>query len=186
MHDRCYLSILILTLPLSAGCATHAPYSPQAFPKKEVRPHPALAATDTRTSNLRDPYDSDSDGIVKTALSLSGTPYVDGGSTTEGFDCSGFTRYIFLQHGIELPRLANDQFELGTLVKAPDLKAGDLVFFRTTSSTPSHVGVALDRYTFVHAPSQGGSVRVEQLNKWYWAYRWIGAKRIIGEAENQH
>ena len=78
-----------------------------------------------------------------------------------------------------LPRLATDQFDVGTDVSRSDLEPGDLVFFTTTAAGPSHVGMALGGDEFVHAPSRRGEVRVERLSARYWAQRWIGAKRVV-------
>jgi len=117
--------------------------------------------------------------LVGTALSLRGTPYRNGGADPQGFDCSGFTQYVFAQFGVPLPREVRDQFEQGKLVKAGDeLAAGDLLFFTTVAPGPTHVGIAIGGDQFVHAPSSTGVVRVERLSASYWATRYLGARRI--------
>lgn len=116
--------------------------------------------------------------LLRTALELRGTPYRNGGATPAGFDCSGFTQYVFAQHGLSLPRETRDQFRLGVSVEAGALQAGDLVFFTTTAPGASHVGIALNAETFVHAPSSKGVVRVEQLALPYWARRVVGIRRV--------
>ncbi len=125
------------------------------------------------------PLPAETHAITVTALSLRGVPYRDGGASPSGFDCSGFTHYVYGQHGVALPRLATDQFDVGTEVTRTELEPGDLVFFATTASGPSHVGLALGGDEFVHAPSQRGEVRVERLSARYWSRRWIGAKRVM-------
>jgi cell wall-associated NlpC family hydrolase len=116
--------------------------------------------------------------LVGTALSLRGAPYRNGGSDPAGFDCSGFTQYVFAQHGVALPRGTRDQFKQGANVGPDDLKAGDLLFFTTTGPGASHVGIAVGTDQFVHAPSSTGVVRVERLSSGYWAQRFIGARRV--------
>src|SRR6185295_19981718 len=76
--------------------------------------------------------------LVGTALNLRGTPYRNGGSDLTGFDCSGFTQYVFAQHGIGLPRSVEEQFQLGKKVDPEELASGDLVFFRTVTRGASH------------------------------------------------
>jgi cell wall-associated NlpC family hydrolase len=116
--------------------------------------------------------------LTSTALALRGTPYRDGGSDPSGFDCSGFTQYVFAQHGVALPREVRDQFRQGKSIKPEDLAAGDIIFFTTTAPGPTHVGIAIGGDQFVHAPSTTGVVRVERLGSSYWAARYLGARRL--------
>jgi peptidoglycan DL-endopeptidase CwlO len=116
--------------------------------------------------------------LAGTALSLRGAPYRNGGSDPTGFDCSGFTQYVFAQYGIPLPRDVREQYRQGKSVKPEDLVAGDLVFFTTTDPGASHVAIAIGGDEFVHAPSSAGVVRVEHLSSRYWAPRYLGAKRL--------
>lgn len=113
-----------------------------------------------------------------TALSLRGVPYLNGGSTPSGFDCSGFVQYVFGQNGVALPREVREQFRLGRTVDRDRLEAGDLVFFTTVAPGASHVGIALGGDQFVHAPSRSGVVRVEHLTAPYWSNRYVGARKI--------
>ncbi|PYR25370.1 MAG: glycoside hydrolase [Acidobacteria bacterium] len=121
---------------------------------------------------------TESYALVGTALSLRGSPYRDGGSDPAGFDCSGFTQYVFAQHGVQLPREVRDQFRLGRSVAPRELAPGDLVFFSTTASGATHVAIAVGGDEFVHAPTSSGVVRVEHLSSSYWAPRYVGARRI--------
>jgi cell wall-associated NlpC family hydrolase len=116
--------------------------------------------------------------LVDIALALRGTPYVNGGSSPRGFDCSGFTQYVFSQAGIALPRGVRNQFEVGTKVKPGGIESGDLLFFSTTARGVSHVGLAIGADQFIHAPSSRGVVRVERLSGPYWSRRYAGARRI--------
>jgi cell wall-associated NlpC family hydrolase len=121
-----------------------------------------------------DPY-----AITSTALQLRGVPFVNGGTTPSGFDCSGFTSYVFKQHGVEIPRLAADQYRVGSDVDPAAIEAGDLLFFTTVAPGASHVALAIGGDEFVHAPSERGQVRVERLSSTYWARRFLGARRVV-------
>jgi cell wall-associated NlpC family hydrolase len=117
--------------------------------------------------------------LVGTALDLRGVPYKNGGADRAGFDCSGFTQYVFAQHGVSLPREVRDQFKAGQPVDPDRLEPGDLVFFATIAPSASHVGIAVGGDAFIHAPSSTGVVRVERLSSSYWALRMLGGRRII-------
>jgi cell wall-associated NlpC family hydrolase len=112
--------------------------------------------------------------IVLEALKYRGTPYVYGGSSPGGFDCSGFVQYIHRKFGINLPRTVKDMEGKGTWVKRNDLIAGDLVIFHN----PRHVGIYASKGTFVHASSSRGVVR-DKLDKEYYRKRFVGGKNII-------
>ena len=120
----------------------------------------------------------DAYAITGTALALRGSPYLNGGSDPAGFDCSGFTQYVFGQHGVLLPRAVSDQFKMGKPVRADEVAAGDLLFFTTVAPGPTHVAIALGGDEFVHAPSSAGVVRVERLRAAYWAQRFVAARRV--------
>ncbi|GEN83046.1 hypothetical protein SLU01_13580 [Sporosarcina luteola] len=123
---------------------------------------------------------SDSASIVETATSLKGIKYAYGGTTTAGFDCSGFVRYVFNQHDINLSRTSSGMYASGTKVDKEDLKAGDLVFFNTSGKGVSHVGIYVGDGSFAHASTSKG-VRVDKLNDpYYWGKRYVGAKRVTG------
>jgi cell wall-associated NlpC family hydrolase len=116
--------------------------------------------------------------LAGTALELRGAPYRNGGGDPSGFDCSGFTQYVFAQYGVALPRDVHAQYRVGKSVTPRDLAAGDIVFFTTTEPGPSHVAIAIGGDEFVHAPSSAGVVRVEHLSSAYWAPRYLGARRV--------
>ncbi len=115
-------------------------------------------------------------GLTTSALRFLGVPYVFGGTSTSGFDCSGFVQHVFGLMGISVPRTADAQYDVGR----PTLggpRAGDLVFFDTYGGV-SHVGIYLGKGKFVHASSSHG-VMVSKLSDSYWAARYVGAKRLI-------
>ena len=134
---------------------------------------------DAPTASPASPIPANAAGTTATALALRGSPYREGGDNPDGFDCSGFTRYVFARHNIALPRLAADQCHAGTAVSRNELVAEDLVFFETIAPESSHVGVAIGIEAFVHAPGSRGEVRVEPLSSSYWAKRCVGARRIV-------
>lgn len=118
---------------------------------------------------------SDSSGLVDHALSLQGVPYVFGGTSRKGFDCSGLTQYVYKGSGISLPRTAAEQFRVGSSVKRAQLQSGDLVFFSTYAPGASHVGIYIGGGRFVDASNSG--VGISSLNSGYYASRYIGARR---------
>jgi cell wall-associated NlpC family hydrolase len=130
------------------------------------------------TIPLPPPGAIDGYALAGTALALRGTPYVNGGVDPTGFDCSGFTQYVFARYGLALPREVREQYRVGKPIKAEDLAPGDILFFSTTEPGPSHVGIALGGDQFVHAPSSTGVVRVERLSSSYWSPRYLGARRV--------
>ena len=100
-------------------------------------------------------------------------------SIPNGFDCSGFVRYVFEQHGVaDAARRCASSSASARRVDRDRLEPGDLVFFSTVAPGASHVGIAIGGDQFVHAPSERGVVRVESLSAQYWASRFIGAKRV--------
>lgn len=117
--------------------------------------------------------------IVRTAKKYLDVPYVWGGSTSSGFDCSGYTSYVMSQNGIAIPRTAEQQYNQGVWISKSQLQKGDLVFFSTYKAGPSHVGIYLGNNQFAHASSGWGKVAITELSNSYFAPRYIGAKRVI-------
>jgi len=166
---------------LTTACASTG-FAPRPFPSPAgsavTPPAPASAPNPTPSSIGLAETPPDTYALVGTALNLRGTPYRNGGSDLTGFDCSGFTQYVFAQHGIGLPRSVEEQFQIGKKVKPEELASGDLVFFSTVTHGASHVGIAIGGDEFIHAPSSNGVVRVEHLSSSYWSQRFIDARRV--------
>lgn len=122
--------------------------------------------------------ESSSGSIVDVALQYLGVPYVWGGTTPSGFDCSGYVQYVFRQCGYSISRTATPQYSDGTPVSYSSLQAGDLVFFERTYATDgiSHVGIYIGGGEFVHAG--GGCVKISSLSESYYSSRYYGACRI--------
>jgi len=166
---------VIVMAAVASACASSNGAVPRPFPRPGERAEPRSAPLPERpaAAGILDGY-----ALVGTALSLRGTPYRNGGSDPNGFDCSGFTQYVFAQFGFALPREVREQYHEGKSIEPADLAPGDLVFFSTTDPGVSHVAIVVGGDQFVHAPSSSGVVRVERLSSSYWSPRYVGARRI--------
>ena len=116
--------------------------------------------------------------ILKTAAQYKGVPYVFGGTTPRGFDCSGYVQYVFAKHGIRLTRTADTQAREGKFVSKKNLKPGDLVFFTTYEPGASHVGIYAGNNLFWNATSSRG-IMLSNLTDSYWGPRYYTARRIL-------
>jgi cell wall-associated NlpC family hydrolase len=160
-------------MPGASVPATHrAPASAPTAPEEAAAAPPATVSPARRTADAG--Y-----ALAGTALDLRGAPYRSGGGTPTGFDCSGFTQFVFAQHGVALPREVREQFKVGKVVQTDQMAPGDLIFFTTTAPGASHVAIALGGDEFVHAPSSTGVVRVEHLSSRYWSPRLLGIRRVM-------
>ncbi|MBC7075532.1 MAG: LysM peptidoglycan-binding domain-containing protein [Syntrophomonadaceae bacterium] len=118
--------------------------------------------------------------VLERAAQYLGTPYVYGGQSPAGFDCSGFVRYIFNQFGYNLPRTASAQFNIGTAVDRADLLLGDLVFFCCNGGNIDHVGIYCGNNRFIHSSSpRSGGVIYSSLGESFYARSYAGARRIM-------
>lgn len=138
----------------------------------------AAAAADTQVS--RSGSGVTGERIVAKAAEYLGTPYKYGGASPGGFDCSGFTSYIYGQFGISLNRTAAGQYSNGVAVSKANLVAGDLVFFNSYTKGITHVGIYVGNGKFIHSssPSTGGVV-YSYLSNSYYVNTYVGARRII-------
>jgi cell wall-associated NlpC family hydrolase len=113
-------------------------------------------------------------GVVGIAMQYLGVPYVWGGASPSGFDCSGFVAYVYGQMGVSLPHHAASQYSSGSPVSRDALEPGDLVFFNGLG----HVGIYIGGDQFVHAPHTGDVVKISSLSDSWYAATWFGARRI--------
>ena len=116
---------------------------------------------------------------VRIAETVIGAPYREGGALPDGFDCSGLVTWVFARQGIAVPRDVRRQAAFGIDVPRGEILPGDLVFFATTGSGPTHVGIATGDGRFIHAPKRGDLVRIESMSASYWASRFVGARRVV-------
>ena len=179
----------VATVPLVTGCA----------PKRVLGPYPREAGSggDSPRSgptqvdrawgdgNLDDALGpaqgreaERGEARAREALALVGVAYRPGGAAPAGgFDCSGFTRFVYAGQGHAIPRQTGDQARWGRPVAAAGLSPGDLVFFAPHGRRISHVGIWVGQGRFVHAPKSGLTVRAERLDDPYWSSRYAGARR---------
>lgn len=113
-------------------------------------------------------------GVVGIAMQYLGTPYVYGGESPSGFDCSGFTMYVYSRVGVSIPRTVSTQYAVGVPVSRSELQAGDLVFFNGLG----HVGIYIGGGSFIHSPHTGDVVKISSMTGWY-ADSYVGARRIL-------
>lgn len=140
-----------------------------------VPPEPSLPAP-------KHPEDNDPlrNRLAETAHSYLGVPYLWGGTSEKGFDCSGLAQAVFRLNGLCLPRSSREQFDAGTPVPMGDLRKGDLVFFDINASGQvSHVGVYIGDGMFIHAPGRGRGICAERLSQTYFQQRWAGARTYL-------
>ncbi len=119
------------------------------------------------------------DRILGTAHNQIGTPYRFGGcNPNSGFDCSGFTTWVFNRYGVHLPRSSREQYQVGKKVAKNNLRKGDLVFFRSRRGI-SHVGIYLENGKFIHSASNGKTVTISRLDEAYWRTHYAGGRRVF-------
>ncbi|HEV2754164.1 MAG TPA: C40 family peptidase [Actinomycetota bacterium] len=150
----------------------------------------ALAATiaPAHAHHVRD-YEKERNHVESRARRQMGAAYSYGGASPRGFDCSGFTRWVFGGHGASLPHSSQAQFDMGQrsgfrrIHYRTRLREGDLVFHKTTSARVGHVGIYVGGGKFISATSSG--VRVRSLYDSYWGPRWVGATRVPATMEER-
>ncbi|MDS1030844.1 NlpC/P60 family protein [Bacillota bacterium LX-D] len=139
-----------------------------------------VAATKSRPKSVASRSSSRLDNLLDFAQSFEGARYRYGGENPDGFDCSGFVRYVYKTYGIELVHSSARQYATcGTEVAKSDLQPGDLVFFSINGKNVGHVGIYLGEDKFIHAANSRDGVMVSMLDNKYWAERYWGAKRVI-------
>jgi cell wall-associated NlpC family hydrolase len=169
-----------LSIPLPAQTITQ-PGQPVTPPAPTATPKPG---SDT-TVHLALPTPSHVTGhearVVDLARQYLGTPYVWGGTTPKGFDCSGFAQFLYKRIGVNLPRTSQEQFKTGTPISIQQLQPGDLVFFKGTDGPANdvgHEGIYLGGGKFIHAPHTGDVVKISSLSDSYYQQHYAGGRRV--------
>ncbi len=136
-------------------------------------------STDPEVINFREKFVQRINRLTRLAYQYIGSRYRYGGASPRGFDCSGFTMFVYNQFGWKLPHSAAAQMRIGTAVGKVELLPGDLVFFRTKNAKyVNHVGIYLGSGNFIHAASGYGAVRISNLEDGYYRRRFCGARRL--------
>lgn len=186
-----------LVLTLASGCATQPSHKPNSSEQASKAKEAAEVLDQAqRRSNL--PYDpletiDTLSGMhpraieaVIQAVSQLGTPYRWGGGSTEnGFDCSGLTQHAYQAASIELPRTSAEQYRATKRIEREALRPGDLVFFRLNGNRIDHVGIYVGGDRFIHAPSSGKSVSFASLDNVFWSGKYVGGGRAAEANELQ-
>lgn len=165
--------------PATPAPAPSTPPPAKAAPVKKVQPQPSRSTSTSSTPKKPTAKPaSKASAVIATGKQYIGVKYVYGGTTPAGFDCSGFTQYVFAKNGINLPRVSRDQFKVGTSVSFNNLRSGDLVFFSLAKNgVVDHVGIYVGNGQFINASSSKG-VTIYTLGN-YWKSAYLGAKRVL-------
>ncbi|GIO28410.1 C40 family peptidase [Ornithinibacillus bavariensis] len=140
--------------------------------QKQTSTIPNTKQSNVKSVSVKSNYSS----IIQTAYAYIGTPYVWGGTSPGGFDCSGFLNYVYSVNGITIPRTVSDIWNYAQPVNS--LSVGDIVFYQTYKPGPSHAGIYLGNGQFIHAGNNG--VEISNMGEAYWQQRYLGAKKIGG------
>jgi cell wall-associated NlpC family hydrolase len=160
---------LCLALVAAAALSLAGPFEPA---RAEAAPAQMAAPVHMTPQMLREQ-------VVQTAYSQLGLAYKRGGMAPEsGFDCSGFTHWVFAMTGIKLPRTSREQFGQGLKVDKPNLRPGDMVFFRLGRNV-GHVGIYVADGYFIHSPNRNSEITISNIDSSGWIRNYAGARRLI-------
>lgn len=166
-------------MPLLMACLMLALASCSSSPERATH---ATSGASKSGYGRADARDARSNEVLMRAIGLVGTPYRYGGNTPQsGFDCSGLVDFVFLDAaGLSLPRSTRELIAMDApKVRPADLRPGDLLFFNPGGGATSHIGIYVGEGRFVHAPSSGGTVRLDVLDERYWQRYYQGARRVL-------
>lgn len=172
IHRKLLAAVVLL------GSLQVGPVFAQSLTEEEPLPKTFASSVSSVSTTVVDKTES----LINNAMQLIGVRYRWGGNTPQsGLDCSGFVRYVFNDtFGFLLPRKSAQMSQVGLEIRKDELRPGDLVFFNTMRHAFSHVGIYVGDNKFIHAPSKGKSIRVDDMTKAYWEKRYNGARRMEG------
>ena len=174
------MRLLVLLLCLCAGVARAAPVSAQ---EDDLENFINQSLVLSQISYISKSVGHQASDLVVNAMGFLGVPYQRGGTSSNGFDCSGFVRAIYENTlGLVLPHNAKAQAAATQKIDQAELQPGDLVFFNTLRKAFSHVGIYVGEGKFIHSPRAGGEVRIENMSDSYWRNRFNGARRVNTDA----
>ncbi|WP_409252051.1 cell wall-binding repeat-containing protein [Bacillus sp. SCS-153A] len=134
-----------------------------------------IGGTSVISAEVQSQFGFDRQALVQTAKQYLGVPYLWGGTTPSGFDCSGYLNYVYDKHGIDLPRTTSDIWNFGSRTGTPEI--GDIVMFETYKPGPSHAGIYIGNNEFIHSGNRG--VEITSMNNVYFKPRYLGAVKVI-------
>lgn len=167
----------LLTLGLSRGGSRQEPRAASGL-QADLLYLECLRASPAPGRGLAAPASA---SVLDLAVAQLGRAYRVGGTTPAGFDCSGFTSWVFGKAGVSLPRTSAGQSRSGREVAARGVRPGDLVFFGGKGGV-GHVGISLSGDAFIHSSGPAGRVSVDSLSAPYWSASFLGARRVLGES----
>jgi peptidoglycan endopeptidase LytE len=184
LHDPSKIRVgmvLLIPDPPSTIRSRHAMASPTHGVGRTPRVTPVRASASAPVSVVAGPGRTATLGhrISASALHYLGTPYVWGGASEAGVDCSGLVFLVYSPYVPHLPRMSFDQWTIGAPVEETALVPGDLVFFDTAGPGASHVGIYIGDGQFVHSASRSHKVVVDRLDAPYYAVHYLGARRVL-------
>jgi cell wall-associated NlpC family hydrolase len=181
-----FLTAMVLGgFALIAGANTGAEAAAKETPKSEVRVEGTSSYFARFTHQVVDSVSTKTEALINEAMQLIGVRYRWNGDLPQsGLDASGFVRFVFRDKlGFLLPPKSSQMSKVGKPISREELEPGDLVFFNTMRLTFSHVGIYVGDNKFIHSPSKGSAVRVDDLASAYWDKRFDGARRLDGTDE---
>jgi cell wall-associated NlpC family hydrolase len=179
LHFTFYISLFTFYISLASCHSSSRVAKDDVYGVGKEQRYSTVATRPANTGKVK------TDAILSQAMSLLGAKYRSGGADTRGFDCSGFTSYVYGQNGISIGRSSRDQFAQNTPINRKQIRPGDLVFFSGTriGSDVGHVGIvtevdkSADTFLFIHSSSRGGVV-ISRSTDAYYAQRYLGARRV--------
>lgn len=190
-----YLTSLFMILLIMTAFLSEKTYAYTWADSKKVTNIKTITITTDKTIKVLDKYtkinnysrgiyedeNSQSNEVVKNAISKLGLPYMIGGCGPNSFDDIGFVVYVYDKSGIKIENTIKSQMENGITVKKEEIEDGDLVFFREKNDKASHVGIYIGDNKFIHAEKESGRIVITSLEDVHYKRAYVGAKRFLNK-----